>query len=53
MNPLQAMYAVNDFLDQGGAALYAIFFMAVVFRHKIEAMIKQQTGIFNQSLDIR
>jgi biopolymer transport protein ExbB len=30
MNPLQAMYAVNDFLDQGGAALYAIFFMAVV-----------------------
>lgn len=28
MNPLPALYAVNDFLDQGGTALYVIFFMA-------------------------
>ncbi len=30
MNPMQALYAVNDFLDQGGMALYVIFFMAIV-----------------------
>ncbi|PID41050.1 MAG: biopolymer transporter ExbB [Proteobacteria bacterium] len=30
MNLLQALYAVNDFLDQGGTALYVIFFMAIV-----------------------
>lgn len=29
MSPLQAIYAVNDFLDQGGTALYVIFFMAL------------------------
>ncbi len=30
MSPVQALYAVNDFLDQGGTALYVIFLMAVV-----------------------
>lgn len=30
MSPLQALYALNDFLDQGGAALYVIFAMAIV-----------------------
>jgi biopolymer transport protein ExbB len=30
MNPLQALYAVSDFLDQGGSALFVIFAMAVV-----------------------
>jgi biopolymer transport protein ExbB len=30
MSPLAALYAVSDFLDQGGAALYVIFAMAVV-----------------------
>ena len=27
---MQAIYAVNDYLDQGGAALYVIFLMAVL-----------------------
>ena len=29
MNLLQALYAVHDFLDQGGMALWVIFFMAL------------------------
>jgi biopolymer transport protein ExbB len=30
MSPVTALYAVNDFLDQGGVALYVIFAMAVL-----------------------
>ncbi|MGD9212389.1 MAG: MotA/TolQ/ExbB proton channel family protein [Desulfobacteraceae bacterium] len=30
MNLLQAFYAVNDYLDQGGIALYVIFFIAIL-----------------------